>query len=144
MFWEADEKDIAYLAGIIDADGSIFVGETNGWYSIHLVISTTTPELLDWIEEKFSPPCTRLSLSRDRMERYVKDVKRQERMDITQQRYLHGLLKEILPYLVIKKEQAKLAIKVLEALMYRDSREYTDELREKLEKYRQRMKELNK
>jgi hypothetical protein len=106
---------LAYLAGIVDGEGCFYIGlipkkEGDGYVSSHyrglLKIDNTDKRLLDWIDQVYSGTAsaqTRTTSSR-RFEREVFT------WVATGDRLL-DLCEQILPYLVIKKEQCELMIK---------------------------------
>lgn len=102
--------DLAYLAGLIDGEGTINVDACtkgkDGQYTTFrqsLVFCSTTPELIDWVWSRFpyGSKCT----NRSRNRRW----KRQHRILYT----YHAarlILTAIRPYLVLKQPQADLVL----------------------------------
>jgi hypothetical protein len=107
--------DLAYMAGIIDGEGCFFMAKLpkktgDGYVSEHyrglLKIDNTDVRLLDWIDSVFSGTASARcrSTSSRQFEREVFT------WTATGDRLL-DLCEQILPYLVIKKEQCLLMIK---------------------------------
>jgi hypothetical protein len=107
--------DLAYMAGLVDGEGCFFMAklpkkEGDGYVTEHyrglLKIDNTDIRLLDWVDSVFSGTAsarTRSTSSR-KFEREVFN------WTATGDRLL-DLCEQILPYLVIKKEQCILMIK---------------------------------
>jgi hypothetical protein len=103
------ERDKAYLAGIIDGEGSITIhrrtpkGKNNPVYALYVGIATTSPALKRWLEERFPERVYIKKLPRSREHhRQVYDFV------LSGNRQVMVFLREIAPYLVIKREQAEL------------------------------------
>jgi len=97
------EADLAYLAGIIDGEGSIYMRIVNNTVSPRLQVVNTDERLIDWLQSRYGG------------KRYV--VTRMQRETHKPLHHWHlgaiasvPLLKMVLPYLVLKREQAELAI----------------------------------
>ena len=118
------ETQAAYLAGIIDGEGHIRIkhrskmakrkNKTYGPYDVYgteLVITSIDKCLIDWLVEHFGDGKGQVSL-RERVKEHPnwKPVYRWTLTDRT----LTAALNAALPYLVIKKELATLALKVRE------------------------------
>jgi hypothetical protein len=118
-----DPIKLAYLAGIIDGEGSICAYKTypagynryvNPSYRCVLSICNTRKELLDWIDENFS----NLNSGQKKYERTI--FKKNCRKDAKIKKYIYewvvqghrlaDVLTQVFPYLVLKKRQAELAI----------------------------------
>lgn len=110
-----EEKHIAYLAGIIDGEGCFFIGklpkkEGDGYVTEHyrgvLKIDNTDARLLDWIDNVFSGTASARcrSTSKELFTRpiYTWTASGDRLLDLCEQ---------ILPYLVIKKEQCEIMIR---------------------------------
>lgn len=105
LYWEPslnlEKIELAYLAGIIDGEGSFHAGLA--WSSgrpnigCTLNISNTSPELKLWLKERLNSAKFRVSFSSN-LPCYRCDIRPP---------YLQKLIETVLPYLVIKKNQAK-------------------------------------
>jgi hypothetical protein len=96
---------IAYLAGIIDGEGSIYIYEkiNKGKYIRRyagIQVSSTDPKLIAWLQEKF--PGTTYT----QMPPYPHQWKESYTWRLTKAKEVYLLLKKLLPYLIIKKEKA--------------------------------------
>jgi hypothetical protein len=115
-----DPLKLAYLAGIVDGEGSLCIYRVNpakynryqtpNFRSV-LNISNTKKELFDWIEEHFS----NLNHKSKKHKRSIfKKNSTHERWIyewVIQGHRLVDVCTQLLPYLVLKKEQAKLILK---------------------------------
>ena len=105
---------IAYLAGIIDGEGSIYIGnfsknkKTNvPYYQTNVQVTNTDKPLIDWLYETFgglvSKRTTRQHASNSRKQAYI--------WTASGERVTH-LCELILPYLIAKKRQCEIMIKM--------------------------------
>lgn len=101
--------DWAYLAGVIDSDGCIgtqknTIGRT---YRPYLVVIQRDMVLIEWLFSKFEGRVNMVSRKRtDRTDYYLRWE--------THNTKTTNILKGCLPYLIVKKEQAKLAIEMVQ------------------------------
>lgn len=104
-----NEKELAYIAGIIDGEGSIQIfkrkpskssiakRQKNFWHTSYVKISNTDIRLLDWLKKRVGGSIQkgkRRGKRRNCYELHINPSKSTE------------LLQKVYPYLVIKKEQA--------------------------------------
>jgi hypothetical protein len=107
------EAERAYLAGIIDGEGWIGVNVVEGrgrhaghppQHTIRVAVGNRDRGLIEWIAEHFGGNITR---------RKCYDDKWGEQWGwAVQSRRASSVLKEVLPYLVVKRTQAELAIQL--------------------------------
>jgi hypothetical protein len=95
---DAAETDIAYLAGIIDGEGHFQVSDKTNAFGI--VVSVTDECLVDWLHHRFAGNVTK-TIAKTVTYRNVHRWYLQRHAD------LGWLLPRLLPYLVIKKQQAE-------------------------------------
>lgn len=126
-----DPLKLAYMAGIIDGEGSICAYKVyntkydpnhlrNPSYRCCLSICNTRKELTDWIDENFSNLNQSIKFQRTICKdnsRLMKNGKKCRKW--IYEWYVQGermvdILTQTLPYLILKKEQAQLAIKFRE------------------------------
>jgi len=98
--------DLAYLAGIIDGEGCISLSKSHKndryYYRLQLTITNTSAELKQWLEDKFGG---RIRTS------YARSNNRSDILHWTVSgNQCQWLLRQVLPYLIIKKPQAELAL----------------------------------
>ena len=128
------DTDYAYVAGLIDGEGSIHIEETKGkWYAPRMGLGMTKPALSVMTELHQEYGGT-LRIMRPATEKWADCEK---------------LLRDVIPYLKIKKHHAELAIQVSEirkALPRRTNGQsvWTEAAREKCRKIKQEVKELNR
>jgi hypothetical protein len=146
------KEKLAYLAGIIDADGCIHIerfldkrrNKSTYRYVLRLQIGVTKRMLVDWVQENFGGS-TKIYRIKGRTE---------NRNDVYNWRISSGkaaeVLETILPYLILKQKQALTAIDFRKTLMSKtesrahkcaDVRQQKNQLKEKLYN---KMKKLNK
>ena len=93
------ETDLAYIAGIVDGEGSISI-QQNGKHQIaHLTISNTNLEVLKWIQNKFEEGTIyKRTLYPNRKQCYV--------WQTGAHKVIYLILIKLLPYLKIKRNKA--------------------------------------
>ena len=101
---------LAYAAGIIDSDGSISIVKfkssdfRKGYgYSLYVRVKNTDITIMEWLKKHFKGSFCQSN-------KQTKKWKVAYAWSITSQKAL-TFLKNILPYLIIKKERAEIAIK---------------------------------
>ena len=107
---------IAYMAGIIDGEGSIYIGNFSSnpktgtkYYQTNIEITNTDKNLMDWISSTFG----------GRLNTYTaKQTPKNSRRTVyrwiaTGERVTH-LVEVLFPYLIAKKRQAEIMIKMRE------------------------------
>ena len=103
----SDKAKYAYLAGIIDGEGCISIGagkkETCINYNALLLVQNTSKELIDWIQEHFGG---QVYLSKKATEK----TKTAWMWRFTKKKDIELILLAVLPYLVVKREQAKILL----------------------------------
>lgn len=131
-----DETELAYLAGLIDADGSISISNTDGYYAVNLLLTNTSSEMLRWVEENVGSGVASL------------DGRGENWDDVTNLEWKRGedkmaLLEALKPYLVAKNEQAENALRMLELKAGRRQRAYGEETLEKFQRLYEQQQQLN-
>ena len=105
---QRDKKKWSYLAALIDGEGTISLFEVNNekgtYYGAHLQVSNTSGALMKWLVENFG-----LNVS-TRIHHTTFNKKPLHFWNVYGAKNKERILLGILPYLVIKKEQAKLAL----------------------------------
>ena len=97
-----NNNDVAYIAGFFDGEGSIFISKSKKQYYLGITISNTNLSVLESIQRVMggeiskSPDNRENRLQLFRLRLYSSEAKK--------------FLERLLPYLKIKKEQARLAI----------------------------------
>ena len=106
--------DLAYIAGLVDGEGTITIRNTCGsWrakqkWMASISVANTNSELMDWLNGKLGGPSAR-----------VETIPHKGNRVVSYQFKMLGLgflplYKKLLPYLIIKRERAKLAIQWME------------------------------
>jgi hypothetical protein len=104
----ASETELAYLAGIIDGEGCVYVPKSTARdLSPEVIISNTDMELLAWIQVRFGGRLREAS-GRAPMARPRTKVCYELRWRGST--LASGLLKPVLPYLIVKKPKAEAAL----------------------------------
>ena len=98
--------ELAYLAGMIDADGCVFLGvqKSNRSFELQVCVAQADEEVPEWIYNRFGG---QIYLRQPSKASYGQNP--QFAWTITGRKAIR-LLKKILPYMVLKKPQAELAI----------------------------------
>lgn len=108
------KTEIAYLAGLIDGEGSIYIGAHSfnpktkaPYYQTYILITSTDKVLIDWLENVFGGMTSQYTAAQT-----AKNARRTAyRWVISGERLTH-LCKLILPYLVIKQREAEIMLKM--------------------------------
>ncbi len=128
----SDKAKYGYVAGIIDGEGCVTIGagkkETCINYNAIVAVQNTSKKLIDWLQLKFGG---QVYLSK----KETKKTKAAWMWRITKKEVIERFLLAILPYLIVKREQAKILLEYV-----RLSREANSELRAT---YWQRLRVLN-
>ena len=99
--------DYIYLAGILDGEGCVTVGagrrETCINYNPIVVVQNTSKQLIDWLHKTFGG---QVYLSK----KETSKTKTAWAWRITKKRSIETLLLAVLPYILVKREQAKLLL----------------------------------
>ena len=119
------ETEKAYIAGIIDGEGSIMLQRIhkNEFHSPCVSVASTSLELLNWLKKTIGKG---MIISK---KNYNPEVHKDCYSYVLRRNDAIKLIEEIYPYLVIdsKKKRAKLIIEKYKALTPRNGR-YTDEM----------------
>jgi len=100
------DEELAYLAGIIDGEGCVSIAKNTrrgrNYYSLRINVSNNSIDLMQWLEDTFGD-VVRTSYHRwyDRRDLYDWTASGNQ---------AQVLLELVLPFLIIKKDQAKLAL----------------------------------
>jgi hypothetical protein len=109
-----DHDKIVYLAGIIDGEGSIQI-ELQGknqkcrkidYFSVRLLVINTDKPLIDWICNNFGGRITARKLIENRRQCYKWNISSFKAAEI---------LKECLPFMIVKKRHAEVIIEFMES-----------------------------
>lgn len=115
------ETELAYLAGIIDGEGCFFIGlfrtdATNGLLNYHTYIKITNTDkgLIDWIHKKAK--ATNIQQTRrTRKSLKERDIHHSQIGGQT----LDALLPKIYPYLIVKRKQCEIMLKMRSTFVYK-------------------------
>lgn len=142
------ETDLAYLAGIVDGEGSFSLRlQKSGAVTLILHIYNSDKPLFDWILERFGG--------------HLYEIHRKARVEKPQWQPVYDwniggqqardLMERLLPYLIVKPAQARLAIEAWDSRQptprhggkYRGRARPADEVLALRESYVHRMRQLN-
>lgn len=128
------ETELAYLAGIIDGEGTFHIGFSSNRWTSRVYVVNTDQNLIKWIQNKFGG----LIYSRDSLKNPTWKTKHEWLLEKTK---ILPMVELILPYLICKKAQAELMIKFRKTFQnFRDRSEETFTFRSECHKH---MKSLN-
>jgi hypothetical protein len=117
----SDKAKYGYLAGILDGEGCLTIGagqkETCTNYNSIVVVQNTSKKLIEWLQAKFGGS---VYLSKKETDK----TKAAYMWRILKKKEIELLLLAVLPYLVVKREQAKILLAFV-----RLPREASNELR---------------
>jgi len=103
----SDKKRTIYFAGVFDGEGTCSIGagqkETCINYNAVMSVTNTDKRLIDWIQQTFGGWVTLAK-------RQVGNQKEAWMWRTTKKDHIEKLLLQILPYLIIKREQAKVLL----------------------------------
>lgn len=98
------ETELAYLAGIIDGEGSFYIGCTRSKFNSRLYVVNTDIKVIQWLKNTFGG----LTYKRNSL----KNPQWKTRYEwIIEKAKIDSFCKKIIPYLIIKKEHANIMIK---------------------------------
>jgi len=104
--WSIEER--AYLAGLIDGDGSITFRRRieQNTIIVSLMFGNTHMETVLWVAKRFGDKCV-----------YIIPHKREYfSVYLNRRNHVEAALKALLPYLITKKEKAKAVLRIIELL----------------------------
>ena len=142
--WTPDEltvSELAYTAGIVDGEGSIGIRKRRNnrgvvYHVVTLEVSNTDPALIVWLHKRYGGTVNQhrqqMANSKVLFRWIVSAVK------------AGSILQVLLPYLVIKKAQAEVAILMRQAICPLGTNRITQDMRDKREALYRRMRHLNK
>ena len=97
-------EEICYIAGIIDGEGYMTVGQqSSGHFILSLNVANTNKALIDWLSKKWEQ---KTSFIKNTTHRNWKD---KYSITITGEK-VKELLRLVVPYLIVKAEQASVAL----------------------------------
>lgn len=134
-----NELDLAYAAGLIDGEGTIYVGKSSGRHQLHVGVHMTTFGIPSWFKVMFGG-----SLSKHKG--YKEHASDTYRWGVSDRKAL-AFLQVVLPYLKLKVPQANLGIQFQSAKKWGGEprwRPVTPEEYQRREQIRFQMKALNK
>lgn len=114
MSWS--EKELAYMAGIIDGEGTISIDyrfhrknkSAHKYHRPYLSVPNTDKRLIDWIHQRFSGCIAFRAAKNNSRALYEWHAKTSD---------LEKILNALLPYLFLKKEQAELILRIKKTIV---------------------------
>lgn len=107
---------LAYLAGIIDGEGTIFLQidtrNNKNYRTWSVSVANTDKTLIDWLQSNFGGKVNSWANDRPRFGK-----KQLWRWYLGRKERILPLLSDILPYLIIKREKAEMAVKELSTVV---------------------------
>lgn len=105
-------EEIAYFAGILDGEGTFTIYHVGKVYSALISVASTSEELIEWLASRFAGGSYRPVAIGNREQAVQWQLRFKP--------HLLVILPQVIPYLVIKKLQARLLLKY--CLEFKDSR----------------------
>jgi hypothetical protein len=102
---ERTPTEWAYLAGMVDGEGTIWYHRARNTY--RLFVYNTNAEVILWIGQRFGGSIGRRQVSRGYLPAYV--------WTATRMRDVQAILQGMLPYMIIKRNKALVALTALQA-----------------------------
>jgi len=128
---------ISYLAGIIDGEGTINIYKgkrSRSEYNLRFYVVNTDKRMIEWLKANFG------GLVYSRKSKEHPDWRKKWEW-VLDKKQVDLILKDIIPFLQIKKEQANLALKFRKTIGNRTR--ISNSILRKREQYYQDMKQLN-
>lgn len=111
------ETEKAYIAGIVDGEGSITINITRCRWSPLISVINTYEELIDWLVPRFHVNKLKVKTLKRWKERYIINV--WKTWDVI------TILEQIMPYLIVKKRNAELVLEFCKLKLFNLSGEPT-------------------
>ena len=129
------DTEAAYLAGIIDGEGSITVATATSGSSVSVGVKNTNKVLIDWLCERY--PC-KIAYGGP-----VGKCKEWWIWSIRGQR-VRPPLEAAMPYLLLKRRQAEIALTLISISLQRRGRAFSPELAKRRQELFAEIRELNR
>lgn len=135
MIWS--ETQLAYLAGIIDGEGTFYIGKINPRkFTSRIYVVNTDKRLIDWLHQNFNGSCyTRNSIKNPHWKTRYEWVLDKAQID--------SVCKKILPFLIVKKQHAEAMIKFRQTFIHHKRPRISDEILNFRNNCHEKMKKLN-
>lgn len=111
---EYKETDIAYLAGIIDGEGSIYIGNFScnpktktPYYQTNIQVTNTDKPLIDWLQCTFGG-----LISKRTRKQHAENSRKQAYVWTASGERLTHLCELLLPFLICKRKQAEIMLEM--------------------------------
>ena len=111
MLQRVSETELAYLAGILDGEGTFTVYKTTAAYSALIAVASTSRELIDWLVVRFGG-----SISETPAPAGNRSASWQ--WQLREKAYIVALLPTVIPFLLIKRLHAQLFLKYCLEIQY--------------------------
>jgi len=136
-----DEPLRAYVAGLIDGEGSISIGvwEGKGFNPQLTILSSTSKTFTEKVLEKTN--IGRIKVNRSRIPHKEKKKRNSYNLNVGGMPEIYRILNGVLPYLILKKEHAKVMMKYIE---YRSKRKQGEGYKEPEVKMVKKLRKLNR
>lgn len=120
---EYNQTDLAYLAGIIDGEGSIYIGNFScnpitkvPYFQTNIQVTNTDKKLIDWLNETFGG----LTNKRSQKQHDSRSRKQAYTWTASGDRLTH-LCQLILPYIICKKRQVEIMLEMRATFNYKST-----------------------
>jgi LAGLIDADG endonuclease len=131
-----NDVQLSYLAGIMDGEGTFNIGLTKNKFNSRMYVVNTDERLIHWLKNTFGGlTYTRNSLKNPHWKTKYEWIIEKAQID--------PICKLIIPFLIIKKEQAELMVKFRTTFIKGKRPDLTEEIRSFRTKCFENMKKLN-
>lgn len=136
------QTQLAYLAGILDGEGSIYIQSRNRNNSINYFprfqIVNTNKELLDWVKEIFG------GIVYEKPRKHLNPNWRMQYEWFSTREQIDQILPLIIPFLIIKKKHAEVMLEFRKTFLNKKSFKISKEINEFRKDCLTQLKALNK
>jgi hypothetical protein len=131
-----NDTQLSYLAGIMDGEGTFYIGNTKSKFNSRMYVVNTDERLIHWLKNTFGG----LTYKRNSLKNPQWKTKYEW---IVEKAQIDPICRLIIPFLIIKKEQAELMVKFRSTFIKNRNTVLTDKIRIFRSQCLENMKKLN-
>jgi len=131
-----NDIQLSYLAGIMDGEGTFYIGVNGNKFNSRMYVVNTDERLIEWLKNTFGGLVyKRNSLKNPQWKTRYEWIIEKSRID--------PICKAVIPFLIIKRDQAELMINFRQTFTKNRRPKITDEIRINRLAFCENMKKLN-